>query len=183
MPLFWTGNPESLFKFVTIFNKIIWGQDVYMGPHKFGMTRNLIIGEALQVFEQNSRESWTETNANYELVMKFLISHFCPPKALQIQNSFLRRGFYKPCNTKILDFIYIVSTRWSSTSIISLPLGMDNAYQNTRSSSWWVSYSWRSGRNNSSSKGSTPLPKAPWISLSSVSVSRLISNFPRRRVK
>ena len=47
-----------------------------------------------------------DKNANYKLVMKDLISHFFPPKALQRQKRYLRRGLYKPCKTKIQDFIY-----------------------------------------------------------------------------
>ena len=57
------------------------------------------------MFEQKAWERVTETNVNYELVMKDLISHFFPPKSLQHQKRYLRRGMYKPCNTKILDFI------------------------------------------------------------------------------
>ena len=33
--------------------------------------------------------------------MKYLISHFFPPKAFQLQKRYLRRGLYKPCDTKI----------------------------------------------------------------------------------
>ena len=46
-----------------------------------------------------------ETNTNYELVTKELIFHFFSPKVLQRQKRYLRRGLYKPCDTKILDFI------------------------------------------------------------------------------
>ena len=44
-------------------------------PQDFGMTRNLVIGEALRVFYQKDQDKGTETKANYELVMKDLISH------------------------------------------------------------------------------------------------------------
>ena len=37
--------------------------------------------------------------------MKDLISHFFFPKALQRQKRYLRRGLYKPRDTKIQDFI------------------------------------------------------------------------------
>ena len=37
--------------------------------------------------------------------MKDLISHFFPPKSLQRQKRYLRRGLYKPSGTKIRDFI------------------------------------------------------------------------------
>ena len=85
VPLFRTGSPEALLKFITLLNKIIRGQDLSTGPQNFGMKRNLFIGESLQMFEQNSQERGTETNANHELVMKDLISHFSPPKSLQHQ--------------------------------------------------------------------------------------------------
>ena len=105
VPLFRTGSTETLLKFVTIFHKIIRGQDLSTVTQKFGMTRNLVVGEALQVFEQKARERGTETDANYELVMKDLISHFYPPKALHRQNRYLRRKLYKPRGTKIQYFI------------------------------------------------------------------------------
>ena len=46
-----------------------------------------------------------ETNANYKLVMKYLIPNLFPPKDLWRQNRYLRRGLYKPRDTKIWDFI------------------------------------------------------------------------------
>ena len=54
VPLFRTGSPEALLKFFTILNKIIRYQDLFTGSQKFGMTRNLVIGESLQVFEQKA---------------------------------------------------------------------------------------------------------------------------------
>ena len=54
-----------------------------MEHHKFGMTRNLVIEEALRVFEQKTRDRGTETNANYELAMEDLIACFFLPKVLQ----------------------------------------------------------------------------------------------------
>ena len=40
--------------------------------------------------------------------MKYLIFHFPPPKALQCQKRYLRRGLYKPCNTNIRYFIFSI---------------------------------------------------------------------------
>ena len=54
VPLFWAESPESLLKFVTIIYKIILGQYLYTSPQKFGMTRNLVDGEALRFFENNT---------------------------------------------------------------------------------------------------------------------------------
>ena len=64
VPLFRTGSLKSLLKFVAITTSIIWGQDLYTGPQKFRKTRRLVVGEALQVFEQNNWERGTDTNAN-----------------------------------------------------------------------------------------------------------------------
>ena len=44
-------------------------------------------------------------NAKYGLVMKDLVYHSFPPKVLQRQKRYLRRGLYKTCDTKIIDFI------------------------------------------------------------------------------
>ena len=70
------------------------------------MKHNLMIGESLQVFKQKTWDHGTKTNKNYNLVMKYLIIHFFPPKALQRQKRYQRRGIYKPHGTKIREFIY-----------------------------------------------------------------------------
>ena len=105
VPLFRTGSSEDLIKFVTIFNNNIQGQDLSTGPQKFGMMRNLGIREALQVFENKARERVMKTNTNYELVVKDIISHLFPPKAIQLQKKYLSRGLYKLHDTKIKDFV------------------------------------------------------------------------------
>ena len=63
IPLFRTGGPEALLNFATLLNKIVWGQDLSTGPQKFVMTRNLVIREALRVFDQKTLYRVTETNA------------------------------------------------------------------------------------------------------------------------
>ena len=105
VPLFRIGSIEALLKFVTLPHKIIRVQYLSAVSQSFGMTRNLVVGEALQVYEQKAWETGTEKNAKYGLVMKDLVYHSFPPKVLQRQKRYLRRGLYKPCDTKILDFI------------------------------------------------------------------------------
>ena len=105
MPLFLTRSPESLLKFGIPHNKIIHGQNLSTGPQGFGMTRILGIVESLRVFEQKAREREAKKNANFELVMKYIIYHFFPPKVLQRQKRYLRRSLYKLRNTKIQSFI------------------------------------------------------------------------------
>ena len=49
VPIFRTGSPESLLKFIKIL-KIIKGQNLSTVPHKYRMTRNLVVGESLREF-------------------------------------------------------------------------------------------------------------------------------------
>ena len=58
--LFLKGIPKAPLKFSTIIHKIIKGQDLSTGNQNFGMTRNLVAGEALQVFEHKARERGTK---------------------------------------------------------------------------------------------------------------------------
>ena len=64
MTLFRNGSPETLLKFVTILNNIIKGHELYTGTHKYKMTRNLVVGESLQVFDHNNWYQGTDTNYN-----------------------------------------------------------------------------------------------------------------------
>ena len=59
------GKSRGPPKFVTLLHNIIRGQDLSTGPQKSGMTRNIVIFEALRVFEQKAQERDTETNANF----------------------------------------------------------------------------------------------------------------------
>ena len=102
---FRTVSPEALLKFIMFLQKIIQGQYMSTVLQKFGMTRNLVVREALWVFEQENRYRVTEANANYELVMKGFIVHLFLPEALQLQKRYLQRGLYQPRNRKIRSFI------------------------------------------------------------------------------
>ena len=83
------GSPEALLKFVTLIKKIIQVQDLSMVLKKCLLTRKLIVGGSLQIFEQKTWDRGTENNKNYKLVMKYFITHFFPPKVLQRQKRYL----------------------------------------------------------------------------------------------
>ena len=63
-----------------------------------------MIGESIQFFEQKTRESVSETNDNYDIVIWYVVTHFFPPKALQRQKIYLRKGLNNYLNTKIRKF-------------------------------------------------------------------------------
>ena len=46
-----------------------------------------------------------QKNSDYKLVIRDLISHFFPPKALQCQKRYIRRVLYKPCEANIRKLI------------------------------------------------------------------------------
>ena len=69
------------------------------------MDLNIIIGQSLLTFEQKTRERGSDTNANYKLVIQDVFIHFFPPKVLQPQKIYLRRGLYNLHDTKIRKFI------------------------------------------------------------------------------
>ena len=59
------------------------------------MNQILVVREAILFLEQKTQDRGTGTNTNYKLAMKDLITHLFPPKALQCQKRYLRRGVYK----------------------------------------------------------------------------------------
>ena len=105
MLIFRTIIPEALLKLLTIMKNIIEGQDLFTGYQKYGMARNIMIRESLPTFDQKNKERGSETNANYKLVMQDVFIHFFPPKVLQHQKIYLRRGLYNLHDTKIRKFI------------------------------------------------------------------------------
>ena len=98
--MFWNGGLEAILKFITLLNKKIRGQDLSTVSHKFGIIRNLIYGEALKFFDQNTQDRGIETNPNYELVMKYLITHFPPEGATAPEEIHLKGGVQASQNKK-----------------------------------------------------------------------------------
>ena len=119
--------PEAPPKLLTILRNIIKGQDLFMGYKKYGMARNIIIGEYLLTFDQKNKERWSETNANYKLVMQDFFIHFLPPKVLQHQKIYLCRGLYNTHDTKIRKFICRVDEIVENLDKVP-PFGMNQGF-------------------------------------------------------
>ena len=104
--MFKQGSPEAWLKFQTNLQKIIKGQILKTGPQWYAITKNLLMGESLRVFEQQATYIGNETEDNYKVVIKGLTDHSLPPKALLIQKRYLHQGMYKPQGIKMREFIY-----------------------------------------------------------------------------
>ena len=92
MPLFQIVSPNANLNFVTILQSTIKGQYLSTGPQNFGMTENLVVGEALRVFGQKAQETGTEINANYELVNNDLVSHFFSSQGSSVPEQVPQKG-------------------------------------------------------------------------------------------
>ena len=84
------GSPEELLKFKTKLAKIIKGQGLTTGPAQYAMTKNLLAGEALRVFEIEATKAGAETIAHHPVVVNAMIKHFFPSKALIWQKRYMR---------------------------------------------------------------------------------------------
>ena len=83
------GSPEELLKFKTKLAKIIKGQGLMTGPVQYAMTKNLLSGEALRVFEIEAGKARAETIAHHPVVVNAMIKHFFPSKALIWQKCYM----------------------------------------------------------------------------------------------
>ena len=52
---------------------------------------NIMVEYNLKVFKQNTQDCETDTNSNYKVVMKDVIIHLFPPKALYHHKIYLHR--------------------------------------------------------------------------------------------
>ena len=96
---------EALLKCIKVLQKIIKGRYLSTGPQNYEITRSLLLVYSLWVSEHKTREYETETNNNNDLAIKYLVSRFFPPKALQNKKIYLFRSLYKPRKRNIRELI------------------------------------------------------------------------------
>ena len=70
------GTPAEWLVFLKTFTKVIVGQNLTTGPSKYAMARQLLQGDALREFNNEASQNDTETNANFQDVMKAVTKHF-----------------------------------------------------------------------------------------------------------
>ena len=80
VPIFKTGLVNALIKFLVLLKKIRKFQNLTTGTHRYVITKNLLEGKSLQVFEQKTRAESTNMTEKYKLLIEILTTHFFPKK-------------------------------------------------------------------------------------------------------
>ena len=104
-PYFRSSSTEEYLKWRRNVNRALTGQGITNGPGKYILTRKLLDGDSLMVFNVKLTQIGMETNTHYEQVMDALTEHVFPIKALQSQKRFMRRFLRKPRDMKARDFV------------------------------------------------------------------------------
>jgi len=105
IPYFKTGTAEEFLRWRRNVDRALTGQNVSNGPGQYNLTRKLLDGDALMVFNLKAMETDNETVANYKTVMAAVTAHIFPIKALQTQKRYMRRFLRKPRDMKAREFV------------------------------------------------------------------------------
>ena len=106
---FRTGTPEEWLLFQRDLHRVLNGQNITTGPQKFTMTRRLIQGDTLAVFNTAAQEHGNETNATFVQCLKDITTHIFPKRALAFQKRYMRRHLRKPRDMKTREFAARIS--------------------------------------------------------------------------
>ena len=90
-----TGTPEEWLLFQRDLLRILVGQNITTGPAKYAMTRRLIVGDTLAVFNQAATKRGAETVENFKLCLRDVTTHVFPQRALSRQKRYMRRHMRK----------------------------------------------------------------------------------------
>ena len=100
------GNPEEWLTFLKTLKIIFKGQNLTNGVDQFVMTRRLLDGQALSVFENEvTTESLGETTADLDKALDAVTKDVFPTNALAQQKRGMRRFIKKPLTMKISHLV------------------------------------------------------------------------------
>ena len=101
-----TGSPEQWLVFMKTLKVIFKGQNLTNGPEQFTMTKRLLEGNALSVFENEvTTAGLTESTANLDKALAAITEDVFPSNALMLQKRQMRRFIKKPLNMKMTHFV------------------------------------------------------------------------------
>ena len=99
------GHVEDYLNWEESFGKILLGKNVTQGAGKYAMTRTLLAGDPLAVFNTAATELESETNANFKLVLVELHKNSFPRKSLRVQKRYMRHNMRKPFDMVIHKYV------------------------------------------------------------------------------
>ena len=94
---FSNGEPEEHSLFLQNMEKVMVQQNSTTGPKRFSATRNLLKGDALDVFNI-AAEGKAVTVATHKQAIQQLTQHIFPVRALQTQKCWMRHHMRKPAH-------------------------------------------------------------------------------------
>ena len=99
------GLPEEWLDHVTMYCKIVKGQDIMQGELAFAMLKRLLKGKALVDFERiKKEEAYTNSMDTVDKLLDKLTKEIFPDRAFQKQCRSLRRYVRKPENMLTVSF-------------------------------------------------------------------------------
>ena len=100
------GSPEEWLKHLKTLRVIFKGQNLTRAADKFAMTKRLLKGQALSVFEKEiSTEGLSENNTNLEQALEAVTADVFPTNTLAQQKWAMRRLIRKPLNMKVTHLL------------------------------------------------------------------------------
>ena len=104
--VFDSGTPEEWLDFLDVWKKVEKGLRLTAAPTKAAVFKNLIRGEALQVFENSENQlDFKTNNDDFVKAVQKLTEYFFPIRALETQKRFMRRNLLKVRGQTIREFV------------------------------------------------------------------------------
>eukprot|EP00957_Ditylum_brightwellii_P201048 15323848-Ditylum_brightwellii.AAC.1 len=94
IPFFDEGTPKEWIKFQHGLQAVLKGQNVMQGPASYAVSKTLLKGNALIVFEHAEIDHGNQTVPHLELCLDDMSEHVFPEKARQAQKHYMWRNLH-----------------------------------------------------------------------------------------
>ena len=99
------GTPEELLEFLKTCYEIFEGQEINSGKDRFSFMQQMLVGDALAVFNNKSEELGAKLMKNFDQCVKELKKHIFPFNSLAYQKRYMRNMFKMPTNWPIRQYV------------------------------------------------------------------------------
>lgn len=106
VPYFYDGTCEQLLEFIEKVRAVCVGQALVTGPQKFSFMRQVLKGGPLAQWNYvaSIQPGTTESDAEFEICLRSLVSYVFPRQALELQTRYMRHHMRKPYTMKVKHF-------------------------------------------------------------------------------